>query len=66
MEKLRSSVRPVLTYLFCTVFVGLAIYSFIKYGNTETATTILMGFTGAAGIIIGMYFQSRNNKPTEK
>ncbi len=63
IENLRRSVRPVLTYLFAVPFVGLAVYSFIKYGTEQLAFVIISGFIATTSVITGIYFQSRN-QPT--
>lgn len=60
LNNLRGSVRPVLTYLFATPFVGLAVYAFVKFGTEELAFGIVTGFIAIVGTISGIYFQSRN------
>jgi len=64
IENLRRSVRPVLTYLFAVPFVGLAVFSFIKYGTEQLAFVIISGFIATTSVITGIYFQSRNQPPT--
>jgi len=62
MDKLRSSVRPVLTYLFAVPFVGLAVYAFIKWGTEQLAFVIISGFIAAGIGIVNLYFQNRSQQ----
>jgi hypothetical protein len=62
MDKFRASVRPLLTFAFAIPFVGLAVYSFIRFGTEQLAMTLMAGFIGSTNLIIGIYFQSRNQK----
>ncbi len=63
---LRRSVRPVLTYLFAVPFVGLAVYSFIKYGTEQLAFVIISGFIATTSVVTGIHFQSRNYLMTRR
>lgn len=62
MENLKSSVRPVLTYLFAVPFVGLAVFAFIKWGTEQLSFVIISGFIAAGIGIVNLYFQNRNQQ----
>lgn len=62
LNNLRSSVRPVLTYLFAVPFVGLAVYAFVKWGTEQLAFVIISGFIAAGVGIVNLYFQNRNQQ----
>jgi preprotein translocase subunit SecF len=71
MEKvlvfLRGLVRPSLTWLFAIPFIGVAIYAFVRFGTPEMALGIVTAFVAVVSLIVGVYFQSRNQaKPPEK
>ena len=66
LDNLRGSVRPVLTYLFSTAFVALAVIAFARFGTEQMAYGLVMGLVGIVGMIAGIYYQSRNQpKPPE-
>ena len=59
LEFLRGIVRPYISILFATVFAGLVIYSFSKYGDASMAQILMVAFAEAVGIIIGVYIGLR-------
>jgi hypothetical protein len=64
MEKLRSSVRPLVTY----AVVGALIWIVAKAtGLMDAATSkdILFFFLGVASTIIAFWFGNRSNKPAD-
>lgn len=63
---IRGAQRPWIVYLFATIFGGLTIYAFIKYGNESLALAIVTGFTGVVGTIIGFLFGERKDKTNEE
>lgn len=62
LDFVRGAQRPWIVYLFATIFGGLTIYAFIKYGNESLALAIITGFTGVVGTIIGFLFGERKKK----
>lgn len=63
LEFLRGLVRPYIAYVFSGVFTGLVVYAFIKFGDADMAKTIIVGFVGIVGAIIGFYYGQRQAKP---
>ena len=59
IEFLRAFVRPYIAYLFATVFTGLVAYGFFKYGDADTAQILIIAFSEAMGIIVGVYIGLR-------
>mgnify|MGYP001614533043 CR=1 FL=1 len=59
LDFLRGLVRPYISILFATVFAGLVIYGFIKYGDANMALTLMVAFIEAVGIIVGVYIGLR-------
>ena len=66
IEFLRSFVRPFIAYMFSAVFAGLVVYAFVKYGDSEIAKTLIVGFVGIVGTIIGFYYGQRGAQPPSK
>lgn len=59
LDLIRGCVRPWIAYVFSGVFVGLAIYGFVKFADADLAKTIIVGFIGIVGTVIGFYFGER-------
>ena len=62
---IRATQRPWIVYLFGTIFGGLTVYAFIKYGSENIAFAIVTGFIGVVGTIIGVLFGERAAKKKE-
>lgn len=59
LEFLRGIVRPYIALLFATVFAGLVIFGFLKYGDASMAQVLMVAFAEAVGIIVGVYIGLR-------
>jgi hypothetical protein len=64
MDKLRASVRPLVTYLVVLALGGLVVKS-AGMIDTPTARDIIFFFLGVAATIIAFWFGARQNKPPE-
>ena len=62
LKFVRGANRPYIAYLYSTLFGGLAVYAFIKYGTENIAFAIVTGFIGVVGTIVGMLFGERAGK----
>lgn len=62
LKLIRGANRPYIAYLYATVFAGLAITAFQKYGNETIAIAIVTGFVGVVGTIVGVLFGERASK----
>ena len=65
IDFLRAFVRPYIAYLYASVLAGLVIYAFIKYGNADMAQTLIIGFVGIMGTIVGVYYGLRGAERKE-
>ena len=59
LDFLRGFVRPFIAYVFGGVFAILAILAFNKFGDANMAGTLIAGFIGIVGTVIGFYFMAR-------
>lgn len=62
-DDLRSSVRPILTYIFAGTFAGTAVFLIVKFADSSLAGRIAEGFITITGMLLAFWFGSRTTKP---
>ena len=62
---IRGVNRPYVIYIYSSIFAGLTVYAFIKYGTENMAFALITGFIGIVGTIVGVLFGERASKKPE-
>ena len=62
----RAFVRPYAAYILVTIFGGLAVFAFVKYGNEHLAEIVIIAFIEMVGILAAFYFGQRQKTTTEE
>ena len=63
IEKLRSSVRPVITYIFVIGIMVLGIKLALRFADADLAKTIVVMILGSGSALVGVWVGGRQTKP---
>lgn len=66
LKIVRGVNRPYVVYLYTTIFGGLVVYAFVKFGTEDIAFALITGFIGVVGTIAGFLFGERAGKKLEE
>lgn len=59
IEFVRAFVRPFLVYYLVGILGVLVILAFNKFGDADLARTLIVGFIGLLGPVVGFYIRDR-------